>query len=117
MLNERGWPGVHGKFDGLGRFADPSVLILTSLSDGPKHGYAIMTDVAGFSGVRMEPGTLYRALSRLERRGWVRPLPTGDPRRRYEITAAGQEILAEQVTTMQQIVRVARLRTAMAWGA
>jgi hypothetical protein len=65
---------VHGKFDDLGQFADPSLLILTSLADGPKHGYAIMTDVAGFSGVRMEPGTLYGALSRLERRGWVRPL-------------------------------------------
>lgn len=38
-------------------------------------------------------------------------------RRPYQITAAGQEILAEQVTTMQQIVQVARLRTAMAWGA
>ena len=33
---------MHGKFDDLGRFADPSVLILTSLSDGPKHGYAII---------------------------------------------------------------------------
>jgi len=60
---------VHGKFDGLGRFADPSVLILTSLAGGPKHGYAIMRDVAAFSGVSMEPGTLYGALSRLERRG------------------------------------------------
>src|SRR6476619_613888 len=62
---------MHGKFDGLGRFADPSLLILTSLSDGPKHGYAIMTDIAAFSGVGMEPGTLYGALSRLERRGWI----------------------------------------------
>ena len=69
---------MHGKFDDLGRFADPSVLILTSLSDGPKHGYAIMTDVAGFSGVTMEPGTLYGALARLERRGWVRPLAAED---------------------------------------
>ena len=65
---------MHGKFDGLGRFADPSLLILTSLSDGPKHGYAIMTDITAFSGVGMEPGTLYGALSRLERRGWIRPL-------------------------------------------
>ena len=68
---------MHGKFDGLGRFADPSLLILTSLSDGPKHGYAIMTDIAAFSGVGMEPGTLYGALSRLERRGWIRPLAAG----------------------------------------
>ena len=69
---------MHGTSDGLGRFAEPWLLVLTSLADGPKHGYAIMTDVAAFSGVRMEPGTLYRALSRLERRGWVRPLATAD---------------------------------------
>ena len=80
--------GVHGKLDGLGRFADPWLLILTSLADGPRQGYAIMTDVAAFSGVRMEPGTLYGALSRLERRGWVRPLATAERRRRYEIAAA-----------------------------
>ena len=79
---------MHGGFDGLGRFADPWLLILTSLADGPKHGYAIMADVAAFSGVRMEPGTLYRALSRLERRGWVTPVATAGRRRRYEIAAA-----------------------------
>jgi DNA-binding PadR family transcriptional regulator len=101
--------------DVLRRAGDASVLILTSLADGPKHGYAIMADVAAFSGVSMEPGTLYGALSRLERRGWVRPLAAEERRRPYEITAAGQEILAEQVTTMQQIVRVARLRAATAW--
>jgi hypothetical protein len=39
------------------------------------------------------------------------------PPRLTGLTAAGQEILAEQVTTMQQVVRVARLRTATAWGA
>jgi DNA-binding PadR family transcriptional regulator len=105
---------VHTKFDGLGRFADPSLLILTSLVDGPKHGYAVMTDVAAFSGVRMEPGTLYGALSRLERRGWVRPLATEERRRPYEITAAGEAVLAEQLTSMQQIVRVGLQRIATA---
>jgi DNA-binding PadR family transcriptional regulator len=105
---------VHGKFDDLGRFSDPSVLILTSLSDGPKHGYAIMTDVAAFSGVGMEPGTLYGALSRLEKRGWIRPLDTDERRRPYQITAAGQSVLAEQLKTMQQVVRTATLRTAIA---
>ena len=79
--------GVHSKLDGLGRFAEPWLLILTSLADGPKHGYAIMTDVAAFSGVRMEPGTLCRALSRLERRGWVRTLAAVERRRWYEIAA------------------------------
>jgi DNA-binding PadR family transcriptional regulator len=105
---------VHGKFDDLGRFADPSVLILTSLADGPRHGYAIMTDVAAFSGVSMEPGTLYGALSRLERRGWVRPLPTEERRSPYEITAAGEAVLAEQLATMQQVVRTGLRRTATA---
>ena len=84
---------MHGKFDDLGRFADPSLLILTSLADGPKHGYAIMTDVADFGDVAMEPGTLYGALTRLERRGWIRPLDSDDRRRPYEITAAGQTVL------------------------
>ena len=105
---------MHGKFDDLGRFADPSLLILTSLSDGPKHGYAIMTDVAGFSDVRMEPGTLYGALSRLERRGWVAPLASTERRRPYQITAAGQSVLAEQVKTMRQVVRTATRRIATA---
>jgi len=105
---------MHGKFDDLGRFSDPSVLILTSLSDGSKHGYAIMTDVAAFSGVSMEPGTLYGALSRLEKRGWIRPLGTGERRRPYEITAAGQTVLAEQLKSMQQVVRTAALRIATA---
>src|ERR1700749_177803 len=99
---------MHGKFDGLGRFADPSLLILTSLSDGPKHGYAMMTDIAAFSGVRMEPGALYGALSRLERRGWIRPVAAAERRRPYEISAAGQEVLAGQLRSMQQIVRGAR---------
>jgi DNA-binding PadR family transcriptional regulator len=105
---------MHTKFDGLGRFADPSLLILTSLADAPKHGYAIMTDVAAFSGVRMEPGTLYGALSRLERRGWVAALASVERRRPYQITAAGQEVLAEQLKTMQQIVRIGFQRTAPA---
>ena len=51
----------------LGRFAEPSLYILVSLSGGPKHGYAIMTDVEGISGAPMGPGTLYGALARLER--------------------------------------------------
>ena len=72
---------MHSTLDGLGRFAEPWLLVLTSLADGPKHGYAIMADVAAFSGVRLEPGTLYRALSRLERRGWVRPRATAERRR------------------------------------
>ena len=50
----------------FGRFAEPALLILVSLSEGPKHGYAIMTDVEAGYGRPMGPGTLYAALARLE---------------------------------------------------
>jgi DNA-binding PadR family transcriptional regulator len=84
------------------------------VSGGTRHGYAIMTDITAFSGVGLEPGTLYGALSRLEHRGWIRPLAAGERRRPYEITAAGQEVLAEQLRSMQQIVRVGYQRNAIA---
>jgi DNA-binding PadR family transcriptional regulator len=105
---------MHQKFDDLGRFADPSLLILTSLADSPRHGYAIMTDVAAFSGVKMEPGTLYGALTRLERRGWVRPLPADDRRRPYELTESGHAVLAGQLHSMARIVAVGHRRIAPA---
>jgi DNA-binding PadR family transcriptional regulator len=50
------------------RSNDPGLLVLTSLADGPKHGYAITVDIEEFAGVRLGPGTLYGALSRLESR-------------------------------------------------
>jgi len=51
----------------LGRFSEPGLLILVSLADGPKHGYAILEDIDQLAGVRLGPGTLYGALARLER--------------------------------------------------
>jgi DNA-binding PadR family transcriptional regulator len=88
----------------LGRFSDPSLLILSSLASGPKHGYAMIEDIAQFSGTRLEPGTLYGALTRLERRRWIEALPVEDRRRPYRITAAGITALREQLATMQRIV-------------
>jgi DNA-binding PadR family transcriptional regulator len=57
------------KTPSFGRFAEPSLLILVSLSDGPKHGYAIMQDVERGTGRPMGAGTLYAALVRLEEEG------------------------------------------------
>lgn len=88
----------------LGHFSDPSLLILSSLVEGPKHGYALIKDIAQFSGTHLEPGTLYGALSRLEQRGWVEPLPAEDRRRPYRITGAGLTVLREQLATMKRIV-------------
>ena len=55
----------------LGRFSEPGLLILVSLSGGPKHGYAIMEDIAELRGVRLGPGTLYGTLKRLLESGLV----------------------------------------------
>jgi len=81
----------------LGRFAEPALLILVSLSDGPKHGYAIMADVEAGTGRPMGPGTLYAALARLEERGLVEALPPVDRRRPYRLTAIGESVLTEQL--------------------
>ena len=51
-----------------GPASDPELLILLSLAQEPKHGYAIMADVESMADVRLGPGTLYGALSRLEER-------------------------------------------------
>ena len=66
------------------------MLILASLAGGAKHGYAIEKDVQQFSGVRLEPGTLYGALARLESRGWIEPLPAEERRRPYRSTASAR---------------------------
>ena len=85
------------KLPGFGRFAEPSLLILVSLSDGPKHGYAIMGDVESGTGRPMGAGTLYAALVRLEEQGLIEPLAPVDRRRPYRLTAVGASMLAEQL--------------------
>jgi DNA-binding PadR family transcriptional regulator len=101
-------------FAQLGRFTDVSLLVLLSLASGPKHGYAMMEDIAQFSGTLFEPGTLYGALMRLERKGWIEPLPAEDRRHPYQLTAAGMSALRQQLATMQRIVTVGVQRQALA---
>lgn len=92
--------------NGLGRFGDPGVLILASLADGPKHGYALIKDIQDFAAATLGPGTLYGALARLEQRGLIEALPGEDRRRPYQLTPAGAEEAraylrhARQVTTI-----------------
>jgi DNA-binding PadR family transcriptional regulator len=90
----------------LGRFAEPALLILVSLSDGPKHGYAIMTDVEAGTGRPMGPGTLYAALARLEDRGLIEALAPVDRRRPYRLTALGSTVLAEQLRDLKKFAEI-----------
>ena len=84
-------------------FTEPVVLVLTSLADGPKHGYALAKDIESFAGIKLGPGTLYGALSRLEDRGWIEALPAEDRRRPYQITSAGAENLAAHLRTARDV--------------
>ncbi|AFM41475.1 putative transcriptional regulator [Desulfosporosinus acidiphilus SJ4] len=100
----------------LGRFSDASFLILSSLANGPKHGYAMMEDIKLFSGTQLEPGTLYGAISRLEKQGWIESLVTEERRRPYRITGAGITALREQVATLEQVAMVGKNRLATLEG-
>jgi DNA-binding PadR family transcriptional regulator len=94
--------------------SDPNLLILSSLADGDKHGYAMMEDIERFAGVRLGPGTLYGAITRLEERGWIRPVPSDDRRQPYTLTSAGRAYLEEQLGGMEKVVKTGlkRLRHA-----
>ena len=89
----------------LGRFAEPSLYILVSLSGGPRHGYAIMTDVEEMTGSPLGPGTLYGALARLERRGLIEALEPEDRRRPYRLTGLGATTLRAQLAHLQGFLR------------
>ena len=94
--------------------ADPTLLILSSLADGEKHGYAMMMDIAEFAGVSLGPGTLYGAISRLEQEGLIEAAGPKARRRPYRITARGRKHLEAQIAALAPVIRVGarRLRNA-----
>jgi DNA-binding PadR family transcriptional regulator len=73
----------------------------------------MMEDINQFSGTKLEPGTLYAALTRLERRGWIEALVVEDRRRPYRITGAGVLALREQLRTLNQVVSTGQQRLAL----
>ena len=83
---------------------DPTILILTSLSSGERHGYALLQDIESFAGVRLGPGTLYGAIGRLERRGMIEPVGDTGRRRPYRLTAAGTLELESSLAQLRTII-------------
>ncbi len=100
------------KLGDFGRFSDPALLILSSLADGPKHGYGMMTDILTLTGIRLGPGTLYGALARLESAGLIKAMPADDRRRPYQLTAQGAKTLREQLTLLQRVTSAGLKRLA-----
>ena len=91
--------------------------ILLALSDGDRHGYGIMQEVARQSGgkYKMGSGTLYDNLEKLIDQGLVAEAPQRstkeDPRRRYyRLTAFGRRVFSAEITRLEEVVREAKLR-------
>jgi DNA-binding PadR family transcriptional regulator len=105
-----------GSLGTFGRYAGPATLILSSLADGPKHGYALTKDIEQFARIRLAPGTLYEALSRLEGQGLIEALASDDRRRPYQLTAAGAQALRVHLADQRQVAEVGLTRLARGWG-
>ena len=104
------------------RANDPTLLILTSLASGKKHGYALLQDIERFAGVTLGPGTLYGAIGRLEERGMIEPVGEGGRRRPYRLSATGASELEDALGELRAITnegsqRLAARRAAIAEGA
>ena len=95
------------------RLPERSVLVLTSLAGGDKHGYALIKDIEAFSGITLGPGTLYGALGRLEREGLVEAQPPVDRRLPYRITAEGRTRLHAHLSETARIAAFGLDRIAM----
>lgn len=86
--------------------------MLTSLSDGPKHGYALIRDIEGFAEVSLGPGTLYGCLAKLEKGGLIEPLAGEEARRSYRITASGSAALQRIQVESRPAARIGASRLA-----
>ena len=87
------------------------LLILRTLSHGPQHGYGIVVHIQKVSAdvLRVEEGSLYPALHRMEEAGWVRAewvtKDTGRRARVYELTAKGKKQLAAEEPKWQAVAK------------
>ena len=86
------------------------MLILQTLSVQPLHGYAIAQQIERLSEevLSVEQGSLYPALERLQKRGWVTSKwgesPTGGRARYYTITAAGRRQLGDEISDFDRVL-------------
>jgi DNA-binding PadR family transcriptional regulator len=107
----------HVARENTGPLSEAVLLILMSLAEGPRHGYAILKDVEALSQqrVKMSTGTLYGAIRRMLDDGWIRRFAEENAsrdRQAYELTQSGHQVLAAEITRMKQLTRAAagRLR-------
>ena len=92
--------------------------VLLALLDGAKHGHGIRVDVRERTAGRVDmgPGTLYGAIKRLVRRGWIAEVEpprgeAGDGRRRfYALTAEGTAAARAEVARLRELLAIAEAK-------
>lgn len=97
--------------------SEPVLLVLLSLAEQPRHGYAILKDIEAMSGGRvlLSTGTLYGALQRLLDNDWIERVSEDNAprdRRTYRLTSRGRRNLQIEIERMRQLTKVASLRMA-----
>ena len=86
------------------------MLILQTLTVQPMHGYAVAQHIERLSGdvLAVEQGSLYPALERLQKKGWVTSKwgasPTGRRARYYTLTATGRRQLGAEITSFDRVL-------------
>lgn len=88
------------------RFSEPTLFILISLADGNKHGYAIMEDIERSYDIKLGPGTLYGAISRMEKSKLIRAIPSQDRKKPYQITSDGRQYLKEKLKEIEIVTKL-----------
>ena len=100
--------------------SESAYLVLLSLAEGPRHGYAILRDVEQLSDGRviLSTGTLYGVIRRFLDTGWIRKAADPDPqdnnreRQAYNLTATGRRVVAAEAERLENLVKLSRARLA-----
>lgn len=88
------------------RFSEPTLFILISLAEGNKHGYAIMEDIENSYDIKIGPGTLYGAISRIENLRLIEAIPSKDRKKPYQITSKGTQYLQEKLKEIETVTKL-----------
>lgn len=98
--------------------SEQTFFVLAALTHGPRHGYAVMSDVSELSEgrLRLRVGTLYGILDRLARQGAItldrEEIVDSRLRRYYRLTDDGRELFARETARLEALARLASRRLA-----
>jgi DNA-binding PadR family transcriptional regulator len=123
ILGEKGMKSTQGNPEDLLPLTPAVFHILLALSEGERHGYAIMQEVKQRSDgkVQMGPGTLYGSIKRMLKDGLIEeagersdPSLDNERRRYYRLTGFGLRVARAEAERLASLVRVAQARQLLA---